>query len=215
MDTASVTEIPEDELTSWLFLQSLVIGQVIWEFDLPSPPAIDLQVPTTRISPSATGPGDIDVLLANQARPQEAVAIEVKRVKVGPRTFHTRMPGKLQGLRQGVRQANLLSDITFFRTMLLLLVVTSGREREEFNFASRGLTWDLARLIDDFPHRERLSSRVDIGVVEITQPVDKSIFDAGCVGLRIVHSGVRSQQPRTLTDAICRHFSFEGHGGAA
>lgn len=155
--------------------------------------------PTTCIVPNAKGPGDIDVLLSTSPHHENALAIEVKRVKIDAGMFYTGMPGKLQDLRRSVRQANLLGRLQFSRAMLLIIVVTDGRERHGLNFAFRGPEVPMLRkAIDEFPDRERLAPNVGLAFIELTQPVDKAIKDAAGIGIRGTFEPRRQRNPRQL-----------------
>jgi len=109
------------------------------------------------------------------------VAIELKRVKIVSETFYTEQPGKLGDLKHGVQQANLLRALGFYRTILMVAIVTDGRDRVGLNFASRGPTSTLASIIDQFPDNDRLVSGIGVTFVEITQPIDKEINLAGAI----------------------------------
>jgi len=56
---------------------------------------------------------DVDILLCAPGQPESAIAIEVKRVKVGANALRSRQPNKLHELKKGVQQANLLAKIGF------------------------------------------------------------------------------------------------------
>jgi len=198
----SVLEPDEAHLARWLFTQSPVLRELQAELRLAANTPVEFEVPTLDLFPQARGPGDIDVLLMNGGQAHEGIAIEVKRVKLPPAAFFTGTPGKVQRLRQGVVQANLLSALGFHRTMLLILVLTDGSERDGLNFASRGPTWDLARSIDAFPERDRLASDVGLAFIEITQPTGRSFEDAASVGMRLVHQGELRVQSAEVTVAL-------------
>ena len=215
MGSASVTGIAEDALCRWFFLD-LAARPLLEELRVSSGSRVLFSSPTTSAFPDARGPGDIDVLIADPQYPEASLAIEVKRVKIQAATFHTGMPGKLQDLQRGVQQANLLADLGFHRTFLVVAVVVDGREREQLNFASRGPTFDLVEAIDNFPGRARLAPHVGLAFVEIVQPVDKPITDAGGIGVRVVRHSTAVQQPLSVTAAITRLLNArQGHGEAS
>lgn len=214
MGSKSVTDLEEDVLCRWFFL-SLAAHPLLKELCV-SPGSHPLfSVSTTSAFPGARGPGDIDVLIANPQCPETSLAIEVKRVKIQAATFHTGTPGKLQDLKRGVHQANLLAELGFHRTFLVVAVVVDGRERDYLNFASRGPTSQLAQAIDDFPSRAKLAARVGLAFVEIVQPVDKPITDAGSIGVRVVRHSVAIQQPLSVTAAIARLLKVSQSSGEA
>lgn len=204
MDTIAVTDVSESDLCRWLFGQSPVRSHLASELGFVPDSFTMFQVPTNKLCPHARGPGDIDVLISSSNVPEHTLAIQVKRVKLVPESFHTQLPGKLQDLTHGVQQANLQAELGFHRTFFLVAIVTDGRERIDLNFASRGPTFNLARIIDEFPGLKQLAPSVGLVFIEITQPVDKDITDAGSVGIRVIHSAQVAFQPAWLTTAVAR-----------
>jgi hypothetical protein len=184
MQATSVTDIPESELARWLFSHPVASRDIFRTLGLGDCSCIDFGRSPKDFDSDARGPGDIDVLLCPKPSPDRAVAIELKRVKIVPETFYTEQPGKLGDLKHGVQQANLLYSLGFYRTILMVAIVTDGRDRAGSNFASRGPTSTLANLIDQFPHNDRLGSGIGLTFVEITQPIDKEISWAGAVVVR-------------------------------
>lgn len=207
MESRSVADIPEAELCRWMFSDPTVCVPLCLDLALAPGSLAAFSVPTACIMPTAEGPGDIDVLLTNSPGHEFTVAVEVKRVKIGADSFHTGIPGKLQDLRRGVRQANLLGMLQFSRAMLLVVVVTDGRERHGLNFAFRGPEIpELRKAIDEFPSRERLAPNVGLAFVELTQPVDKAIADAGSMGIRVDRRPGVVAQPDAVTAAVKAYF---------
>ena len=207
VESRSVTDIPEAELCRWLFSDPTVSAPLCRDLELAPSTLAAFSVPTNCIVPNVEGPGDIDVLLSTSPHHENALAIEVKRVKVDVDTFHTGMPGKLQDLRRGVQQANLLGRLQFSRAMLLVVVVTDGRERHGLNFAFRGPEVPMLRkAIDEFPDRKRLAANIGLAFIELTQPVDKAIADAGSIGIRVDLRPTLAAQSEAVTAAVRAYF---------
>src|SRR5580692_4441901 len=72
--------------------------------------------------------GDIDVALCGRGCFEEAAVYQVKRVKVGLSQLRYSAPGKLQNLKESVRQANLLVTIGFCKVDLYVIAVIDARE---------------------------------------------------------------------------------------
>jgi len=154
------------------------------------------------LAPRGRGPGDIDVLVVDETRPQYAVAIEVKRVKMPAESYWTSQPNKLQELEKGCTQVGLLREIGFHRSCLLVVVVADGREQTTTSVAFRGPTPSLVKAV-----KETLSSLTfhpDVGVVvlEVTQPMDKNIDDAGAIAIWTHQEVSEIEQSPELTAAI-------------
>ncbi len=128
----------------------------------------------------------------------------MKRIKVGADTFATGLPNKVRQLKHGILQANLLCQLGFHRTYLLIAIVTDGRERTGLNFASRGPTTEILQTIERFPRREALDQTVGLAFVELTQPIDKDIRYAGSIGIRIAVEAETIKQSPALNEAVER-----------
>lgn len=202
MQAVPVTHINESNLARWLFSHPIAYTEIGAVLGLADPLCIGFEIPPQDIVPKAPGPGDIDVLLCPSASPDRAVAIELKRVKIRGDTFHTQLPGKLRELKHGVQQANLLHALGLHRTILMIAIVTDGRERVGLNFASRGPTSPLIDPIDHFSGSDRLVPEIGLVFVEITQPVDKEISEAGAIVARVARDGERRDQSPALTGRI-------------
>lgn len=204
MQALSATAIHEAPLCRWLFGKSPAFRNLATELRIGPGSRVTFEVSTRELVPSARGPGDIDVLVFDQRAPQHALAIEVKRIRVAPESFDTGLPSGLSELKHGVQQANLLGELGFHRTYLLIAVVTDGRQRSDYNFFGRGPSLELLQIITQFTGRDRLSSGVGLAFVELTQPVDKDVTDAGSTGAWVNRSAQDSEQPATLTGAIAK-----------
>ncbi len=202
MQAPSATSLNETPLCRWLFGAFPSSRLLADELGFAPGCCPLFEVPTTSLIPDARGPGDIDVLVSSAKRPEAAIAFEAKRVKISAGAFDTGLPGKLSDLRHGVQQANLLHALGFHRSYLLVIIVTDGRQRADFNFASRGPTSELVSIVDGFRDRDRLDPHVGIAFIEVTQPVDREIESAGAIGVRVARDAVKLPQPVTLTNAV-------------
>ena len=93
--------------------------------------------------------GDIDVIAANATYPEQAIAVEVKRVKMPSDSYSTSLPNKLQDLEKRCQQGRLLREIGFHRSYLLVAVVADGREQTEVSFAFRSPTPALVKAVKE------------------------------------------------------------------
>ena len=202
MPVQSATTIDEKPLANWLFNEIPSSQVMVREFQFEHSAGTHFGLSTKAIAPSARGPGDIDALVFSQIALERSTAFEIKRVKVDAITFDTKMPGKVAGLRHGVEQVNLLAEIGFYRTYLLIAIVTDGRERHEFGLPFRGANAEILQSIRNFPGRHDLHPAVGLAFVELTQTVEKDVQYAGSIGVQIAVQAKHVQQTRELTDAI-------------
>lgn len=202
MEAAAVTDVYEDKLTRWLFTALASSNLLASELDLSSGMQLTFMADTQTLAPTARGPGDIDVLAVNARCPEYAVAIEVKRVKMPSDSYLTSQPNKVQELRKGCVQVGLLREIGFHRSYLLVAVVADGREQAELGFAFRGPTPALVRAVKEKLRSLDFHPDVGVVVVEVTQPINKDIHDAGAIGIWTHQRASAIQQNSELTTRI-------------
>ena len=204
MNTASVTDIPEDELARRLFTEFVTARLITSEFGLITEMQFYFKMDTKVFAPTTHGPGDIDVLGVNTTYPEQSIAVEVKRVKMQSNSYLTSLPNKLQELKRGCEQVGLLREIGFHRSYLLVALVADGREQTEASFPFRGPTPPLVKAVKDKLHSLEFHSDVGVVVVEVTQPVDKKIQDSGAIGIWTHQKVSMIRQPSALTSNIAR-----------
>lgn len=206
MQVPSAADLPEAPLSRLLFGESPACRPLAAELRIAPGSCVAFEVPTATLVPGARGPGDIDVLVSSLQTPARSLAIELKRVKVTAESFDTELPGKLSDLKRGVQQANLLGELGFHRTYLVIAIVTDGRQRVGYNFFGRGPTVELLEGITQFTGRDRLRPGVGLAFVDMTQPIDKDIALAGSVGAWIEWDAQESDQPPSLTASVAEFF---------
>lgn len=206
VDAISVTEIEEKALARWLFTSPFVPSTVLEELGFGRPCQVALEVQTAALFGETRLPGDIDVLVNHTAPSDKATAIEFKRVKVPTRAFFTGLPNKIRDLKRGVRQANALHDLGFARAFLLVAIVTDGRDRTHVGWPFRGPTEELLNTIRQFPGIDRLHPEVGLGFLEITQPVDKPIENAGGIGVYFQKEPAICAQDQLITNVVQMFF---------
>jgi hypothetical protein len=202
MQEENATIIEEKQLIRWLFTECALTASVFEQLNLSRGARVAFDVAEPIINSHLGFPGDIDVLVYQYLKPEMTTAIECKRVKIKASTFETLKPNKLSALERGVEQTNGLVRIGFHVCWLLAIIVTNGRERIDFNFASRGPTPELVKIINAFPGREKLLGEVGLAFFELTQPLDKPIEAAGGIGFRIVRNPIPRIQDEKLTSRI-------------
>jgi len=151
-------------------------------------------------------PGDIDLLLVAPERPHAAVAFETKRVKVRPGSQGPQTITKLSDFGKGIPQANGLLDVGFSRTYLTMLAVVDGRDATESNFVFRGLDPEGVRHVLETPDWDTLREEVGVLYVELVQPVDRSVDEAGTIRLAHLRAAQSREQSVDTTSRILRFF---------
>src|ERR1035437_372034 len=133
----SITDIKEDELVEILVRR----GEVFDVFGMPRDAACRTRV----LLNDAPGNfrSDIDVLLCDTKRPQEAAAFEVKRIKFGLSAFRPNgdvVPNKLGEVEKAIDQANRLAQVGFWKVFLYIIVMVDSRKRNAGAVTYAGLS---------------------------------------------------------------------------
>ena len=207
-DAPVATEILEEALVTWLFADVRVRTVIAEELGLSEQVCWRTSVTVPFVQDSNRKPGDIDLLLVDPGRPQTAVAVETKRIKVRPGRDGAQTVTKLLDFSKGMRQANGLLDFGFCRTYLAMLAVVDGRDATDASFAFRGLQPDTMEKVLQTPGWDALRGEVGMLYVEIVQPVSQSVDQAGIIRLSILRDAHPREQSVETTSRIVRYFDL-------
>jgi hypothetical protein len=198
-----ITELVEAELIQWIVTQAK--ARVFNDLGLPESAFHRSAVVDPFYRPTE---GDLDLVLWNSAKPQLAVAVECKRVKVTTLDGFYDKVNKLNDVAEGVRQANrLYKKFPFFQTYLMVMTALDASLQEEANLPCRGAsarrspdygeTRTLPRIIY-FPEHDALDRNIGIIFVEFVQSSGVSFAECGSLGV-YVH---RAAQPREQLEDV-------------
>jgi hypothetical protein len=139
--------------------------------------------------------GDVDILLVPPERPDQATAIEVKRIKV-----RNGDANKLHEFEKGVRQANLLATIGFHQAYLYILVAVDSRESNSGdNTYDDGMSPELKGQIRQLISPHKLADGVGLVHQEFVQPMDSAPLGVGSYGGHLVRLAGSRQQSAQVT----------------
>jgi hypothetical protein len=195
---SAVTEMAEKKLVKWLFTFDAIRFGLWRHLGLPMPASVAFELLDPPADPGIPRP-EIDALVYDSRHPERAVAFQCKRVTVRPEVFIWSQPGKMNKLKEGARQSNDTWRVGFHRSVLLVCIVVDGRERAG-NFLDRGLSPALAKTIYSRTAALNLRPEVAMAAVEIVQPVDQPIQDAGGICIKLIRPGLQQQQLESLTE---------------
>lgn len=153
-------------------------------------------------------PGDIDFLACDLDRPDRAVAIEYKKVKVR-NSGDAENINRLDALGGADLQARELFKLGFLRTYLGVLVVVDGRANEENNFLFRGVSNVGYRRIIEFAGGVTLAEDVGIIYTEIVQPVRRSAMDAAVFSVAVAKEAKPRHQAERVTTLMANFASTQ------
>lgn len=184
-NSKSIRDYTEDEITDWL-LDNEVRRKFFLEKLFPNPTEIkDLRRLKKPFTPDRGKPGDIDIVLYDPQRINQATAIECKRVKIEALSEDESRINGAQNIAEGVIQANKYLDIGFSKVYLTIYMLHDGRKLNTPSTLHRiGKGENVDRLFN-IPWNEGLKNEVGLIFFEIYQNTDK-IIDTK-YGLGICH----------------------------
>ena len=198
----SVTSMTEDQAIKWLF-NSFSFGQTFIEgfFD------------NSYIVHSFFGkkdpfvihgkkPGDIDILLVDKERPDKAIAFECKRLKVTSVNSPLPKVNNTNGIKHGVKQANGLQSLGFYKSFLLIILLDDSRHFEYPNIMMRNSKWQEVEEIYDIPWNEPINQDIGIVFIKVTQPTGKHFNEMAGIGYCIDKEANEQEQTSSMTNKI-------------
>lgn len=199
LDDDDVTTISEEPILKWVLEQS---GDLLLEeMGVPANSFVALSVKHPVVPQGHFKPGDIDLMICGDHRPEYTIGIQCKRVKVRALTPDDDDFNKLPDVANGVKQANLQrANLGFHQNYLMIIIETYGRRRSGNNVLFRGPSKETWNEIYQFPWRERLDSDVGIIFTKVTQPTGKSFDRMSMVGICVNKLAPRLDQTPDLTN---------------
>ena len=144
-----------------------------------------------------------DLLICEGNRPDLAIGIQCKRVKVTALSQQDDQSNKLPDITDGIKQINLQREkLGFHRNYLMIVIETFGRNRSDSTVLFRGPAPETMKEIYEFQHREGLHADVGIIFVTVTQPTGKSFAGMSVIGVCVDQEATRLDQTDQLTNRI-------------
>jgi hypothetical protein len=199
---SSIADIAEAELIKRLVANPLDRESLFGVRGMPDHPSVLLSVDLQ----SAPGrfEGDVDILLVDPGLPQQATAIEVKRIKVGRTAFASGRPNKLREYGRAVRQADRLAEVGFAQVYLYAFVVVDSRYQNAGRYTYDGMTPELDAVVQNCISVKDLDDAVGVVVHEHVQPMDHPPLELGASGVQLVRLAAPRTQPGELTEWVTR-----------
>lgn len=210
-DDDDVTTQSEDMIVRWLLAswRDLLLG----ELGVSPNDFFAVSVRDPVIERGQSKPGDIDLLICEENRPDLAIGIQCKRVKVRALSPEQDDYNKLPDVGGGVKQANFQRrNLGFHRNYLMIVIETYGRSRSTNNVLFRGPTNETWHEIYQFPWRENLDPDVGIIFVKVTQPTGKTFNNMSLVGVCLNKEAARLDQSSNLTNRIAEFMRLSRNG---
>lgn len=197
-----VTRKHEEAIIKWL-LQSAARTLLFKVLGIANDSFVDYSVKGPVIENPQEKPGDIDILICENGRADQTIAIQCKAVKVIAFNQDEDKVNKVEDIGGAVIQANKQREkLGFYRNYACVMIKVQGRKRDEYNVLFRGVTQSTMKRLYEFPQRERLHEDVGIIFIEILQPTSRDIDQMVVVGICHDVPARRLDQSPRLTNRI-------------
>jgi hypothetical protein len=208
----SLAEIPEDRLVDRI-VTDVQWGREFFQFDGMPSGMVSRQCVSLNTAPG-NPKGDVDVLFCAPELPEQAVAYQIKRIKLGINQLRNGTPSKLKEFKKLAQQTNLIARMGFWQVYADVIVVADAREQnaEAQNTGKltfQGLSSELKSLLYSAVSSAipLFDSRIGIGVMEFIQTMDSEPFTVGTSGLHIRRFCEAAPQSEQLTKWVADVFS--------
>jgi hypothetical protein len=157
--------------------------------------------------------GDADIILFSPEHPDQAVAIEVKRIKFGISALRPGgKPNKLHEYEKAIEQANRLYKVGFWKVYLYVIIVVDAREQNASKLNSEKLVFDglsmrLRNLVASVVNTNGLNANVGLCELNFTQTMDCEPFVVGTQGLHLIRRSTEQTQAQEFTKWVSEVFS--------
>lgn len=201
----SIAEIPESVLVERVMGSPRMQGHVLNCHGFPERPIWRLAISMGGLPERR---GDVDILVWNPEKPEEALAFEVKRFKAVLEGDEADEIGKLHEFTKGVQQANRLADIGFSLVYLLVFVLVDSRPQnaaaiEAGKCVYDGMSSELHSKLYSSLGTQCLNPRVGVMVIDYVQSMDGvPLLGVGTSGVHLMKSGARVVQPGAVTEWV-------------
>jgi hypothetical protein len=158
-------------------------------------------------------PGDLDILICPVRSPEQAIAIECKRVPVFARDNVRKKRYRLidrggryqyRALEEGTEQIQSLYRLRFHRTYHMVIIATDGGDRWGYPPFFRHATQEVHRSIDDLRQPPNIPSGVGLITMEIVQTMGEPIQSAGGVLCQLARPARCRIQDKRITANVAR-----------
>lgn len=205
---SSIADIPEDRFVERLLSDPIWATEMFELYGNPQGTLKKAQVPLPK-----GFHGDADIILFSPEHPDQAVAIEAKRIKFGISALRPGgRPNKLHEYEKAVEQANRLREVGFWKVYLYAITVVDAREQNASKLNSGklvfdGLSMQLRSLVASVVNTNGLNAKVGLCDLDFTQTMDDEPFAIGTHGIHLIRHSTEQPQTQQFTRWISGVFS--------
>jgi hypothetical protein len=209
----SITRICEHDMVDRLLSEPGGLNRIINISGFPSDGVALTRVPLDDVPAKPDNNGDVDILLVGENRPEDSVAIEVKRLTVPAAAVRNLSVYNVGELKKAGEQASKLARIGFARAYLYAFVAVDTREQNAGTDSWNGAPMEVRGMIENElrMRRPELDPRVGLYVPSFTQPVDEAPLVAGSFHGHLRRPATPVRQSLQLTKWIAQKVISHPH----
>jgi hypothetical protein len=202
---SSIADIPESLLVERVMGSPRMRGHVLDCHGFPERPIWRLAIPMDGLPGRR---GDVDILVWNPEKPEEALAFEVKRFKAILEGDEADEISKLHEFAKGVKQANRLANIGFSLVYLLVFVLVDSRPQnaaaiEAGKHVYDGMNAELHSKLYSSLTTQHLNPRAGVMAIDYVQSMDDvPLLGVGTSGVHLMKGGKSVAQPDAVTEWV-------------
>lgn len=148
-------------------------------------------------------PGDIDILLYEEDKENNAIGIECKIIKSESRENQLPKINKITSVqKKGTKQANGYAEIGFSKVYLLIILLDDGRNYKNPNIMFRTTPSETLNELYGFDWQTQMNDNIGIIYAHVNQFTSNHINQTKGLGLRIEREAIYSKQDENLTKKI-------------
>lgn len=148
-------------------------------------------------------PGDIDILLYEKEKPENAIGIECKIVKSESLENQPPKINKVSSVqKKGTQQANGYAEIGFSKVYLLIILLDDGRNYTNPNVIFRTIPSEWLNELYGFDWNTRMNDDIGIIYAHVNQFTSNHINQTKGLGLRVEREAIQKTQDDSLTEKI-------------
>lgn len=179
------------------------LDPLIFELGLNKPLPIHKEIVEPFIQDKNDKPGDIDLIIYEKGKPDKAIAIEVKVVKVRTEENETIL-NKEKNISKGITQANAYARLGFHKTYLIIMVLDDASQVEKPNLIFRKSDLNSTDKLYNNRVIENLHERIGLIYFHISQPLEGSILHNTVTSIEPLKKPIPIIQTRLVTSQIKR-----------
>lgn len=148
-------------------------------------------------------PGDIDILLYEEGKEENAIGIECKIVKSESRENQLPKINKVTSVqKKGIKQANGYFEIGFSKVYLLVILLDDGRNYKNPNVMFRTTPSETLNELYGFEWQTQMNDNIGIIYAHVNQFTSNHINQTKGLGLRVDREAIYIKQDANLTKKI-------------